>query len=233
MEEGRHAHTGLGRVMGAPQKMNEPSFHVFLLRHGRSLGNENGFLQGQQDIPLTDEGRKQAQFLAERWIEDGIRFDLILTSPLSRAAETAEIIAAKLGCPVEEDALLMERNVGSLSGAPVGKDEQLIDQRLMASPYRSLGGDGEGDWELFLRAGQVLQNLMKHDPGNYLIVSHGGLLNQLTHAILGLPPQARHKGVGFKLDNTGYSHFTYYLEEHHWNVITVNNVDHLRNRVAG
>jgi 2,3-bisphosphoglycerate-dependent phosphoglycerate mutase len=218
--------------MGTPMKMDETCFHIFLLRHGRSLGNENGFLQGQQDIPLTDDGRSQAQLLAERWFADDIHFDLILTSPLSRASETAGIIAAKLGCPVEKDALLMERNVGSLSGAPVGKDEQLIDQRLMASPYRSLDGDGEGDWELFLRAGQVLLNLMKRELGNYLIVSHGGLLNQLTHAILGLPPQARYKGVGFKLDNTGFSHFVYFLEEHHWNVITINNVDHLRPRAA-
>jgi broad specificity phosphatase PhoE len=219
--------------MGAQQKMTEPCYHIYLLRHGRSLGNENGFLQGQQDSPLTDEGRHQAQLLAERWFEDEVLFDLALTSPLSRASETAAIIAAKLGCPVESDALLMERNVGSLSGAPVGKDEQLINQRLSASPFRSLGGDGEGDWELFLRAGQVLLNLMKREPGNYLIVSHGGLLNQLTHAILGLPPQARYKGVGFKLDNTGYSHFVYFFEEHHWNVITVNNVDHLRPRLGG
>jgi broad specificity phosphatase PhoE len=215
-----------------PKKSSDSTYHIYLLRHGRSLGNENGFLQGQQDVPLTDEGRSQARLLAERWLADGIRFDLIITSPLSRASETAGILAGKLGCPVEKDALLMERNVGSLSGAPVGKDEQLIDQRLMASPYRSLGGDGEGDWELFLRAGQVLLNLMKRDPGNYLIVSHGGLLNQLTHAILGLPPQARYKGVGFKLDNTGFSHFVYFLEDHHWNVITTNNVDHLRSRMA-
>ena len=129
--------------MGNPQKMEEPCYQIFLLRHGRSLGNENGFLQGQQDIPLTDEGRNQAQLLAERWFEDDIHFDLILTSPLSRASETAEIIAAKLGCPVEKDALLMERNVGSLSGAPVGKDEQLIDQQAhgksLPFPWRGWG----------------------------------------------------------------------------------------------
>jgi broad specificity phosphatase PhoE len=213
--------------------MEAPRYRIFLLRHGRSLGNENGFLQGQQDVPLTDEGRKQAQLLAKRWFEDDIRFNLILTSPLSRASETAGIIASKLGSTVEEDPLLMERNVGDLSGAPVGKDEQLIDRQLLASPYRSLGGDGEGDWQLFLRAGQVLLNLMQRDPGDYLIVSHGGLLNQLTHAILGLPPQARYKGVGFKMDNTGYSHFIYFPEEHSWHVITINNVDHLRSRMAG
>jgi len=213
--------------------MDDPCYRIFLLRHGRSLGNENGFLQGQQDVPLTDEGRNQAQLLAERWYEDQVHFDLILTSPLSRASETAGIIAAKLGCPVENDALLMERNVGNLSGAPVGKDEQLIHPKLVVSPYRSLGGDGEGDWQLFLRAGQVLINLMQHAPGSYLLVSHGGLLNQLTHAILGLTPQARFAGVGFKMDNTGFSQFVYFPDEHSWHVVTINNVDHLRLRSTG
>jgi broad specificity phosphatase PhoE len=209
--------------------MEGSCFRIFLLRHGRSLGNENGFLQGQQDIPLTDEGRTQAQLLAERWLADGTRFDLIITSPLSRASDTAGIIAGKLGCPLETDAFLMERNVGSLTGAPVGRHEELVKQDFIATPYRSFSGDGEGDWQLYLRAGQVLLRLMQRDPGSYLLVSHGGLLNQLMHAILGIPPQGHRQGVRFKLDNTGYSHINYYLDEHIWDVVTINSVDHLRN----
>jgi broad specificity phosphatase PhoE len=212
------------------KKMSAACYHIYLLRHGRSLGNENGFLQGQQDVPLTDEGRSQAILLAERWSEDQVRFDLIITSPLSRASETADIIARKLGCPVEQDALLMERNVGSLSGVKVNRHEDLADNLKMTSPYRSFGGDGEGDWQLFLRAGQVLSNLMQRDPGSYLLVSHGGLLNQLTHAILGIPPGPRHKGIGFGMDNTGYSYFKYYLNDHQWSVRTINNIDHLRKK---
>lgn len=203
-------------------------YDIYLLRHGRSLGNENGFLQGQQDIPLTDEGRKQARLLADRWHTDAVHFDLILTSPLSRASDTADIIARKLDCPIAKDALLMERNVGSLSGAHVSKREELLKLHGNFSPYRSISGDGEGDWQLFLRAGQVLSNLLQRDPGCYLLVSHGGFLNQLTHAIMGLHPQARHKGIGFELENTGFSHFKYYLDEHHWSVVTINNKDHLR-----
>jgi 2,3-bisphosphoglycerate-dependent phosphoglycerate mutase len=214
--------------MATPKKTEGSVYHIFLLRHGRSLGNENGFLQGQQDTPLTDEGREQARRLAERWSEDKVHFDLILTSPLSRASETAGIIAQKIGSPVETDALLMERNVGNLSGAPVDRREQLFSQPDISSPYRSFGGDGEGDWQLFLRAGQVLTSLMQRDPGSYLLVSHGGMLNQLMHAILGIPPAARHKGVGFGMQNTGWSHFEYNLDAHHWSVITINNVDHLR-----
>jgi broad specificity phosphatase PhoE len=219
--------------MAASKKAEGFTYQIYLLRHGRSLGNENGFLQGQQDVPLTDEGRDQARLLAERWSEDQVRFDLIVTSPLSRASETAEIIARKLGCPLEKDALLMERNVGNLSGAKVNRNEDISDELKRTSPYRSFGGDGEGDWQLFLRAGQVLIQLMQRDPGNYLVVSHGGLLNQLTHTILGLPPAARHRGVGFSMQNTGWSHFNYNMEDHHWDVITINNVDHLRKRQSG
>ncbi|MBK8784770.1 MAG: hypothetical protein IPO22_23960, partial [Anaerolineales bacterium] len=47
------------------------------------------------------------------------------------------------------------------------------------------GSDGEGDWELFLRAGQALHSLLKREPARYLIVSHGGLLNQVMHAVVG------------------------------------------------
>ena len=152
--------------------MGNTLYHIYLLRHGRSLGNENGFLQGQQDVPLTDEGRGQAGLLAERWLEDRIHFDLVITSPLSRASETAEIIAARLGCPVERDALLMERNVGSLSGAKVDRHEDLVKQDLIPSPYRSFGGDGEGDWQLYLRAGQVLFNLIREGHDLSAIRSH-------------------------------------------------------------
>jgi probable phosphoglycerate mutase len=192
------------------------------------LGNENGFLQGHQDVPLTDEGRKQARLLAERWSSDGIHFDLIMTSPLSRAKDTAEIIATKLGCPLELNDLLLERDVGHLAGVQVDKNEELRNETSSTSPYRFFGGDGEGDWALFLRAGRLLSCLFQRDPGSYLLVSHGGLLNQLTHAILGLPPQARRQGVRVRLENTGYSHFNYYMDDHIWDVITINNTDHLR-----
>jgi broad specificity phosphatase PhoE len=219
--------------MGISKKTKEDCYHIFLLRHGRSLGNENGFLQGQQDVPLTDEGREQVRLLAERWSEDQIGFDLIITSPLSRASETAGIIAKKLDCPVEQDPLLMERNTGSLSGAKVSRRGDLAENLKFTSPYRFFGGDGEGDWQLYLRAGQVLFTLMQRDPGSYLLVSHGGMINQLTHAILGVPPGPRHKGIGFAMENTGFSRFDYFMNDHYWGVVTINNIDHLRKKQSG
>jgi broad specificity phosphatase PhoE len=202
-------------------------YPIFLLRHGLSVGNANGFLQGQQDFPLTDEGRRQVQALADWWLATGQRFDLILTSPLARARDTAGIIASRLQVPVESDELLMERDVGSLSGAPVNRHEELNKKKVFITPYKSFTEDGESDWQLFLRAGQVLYNLLQRKPGSYLLVSHGGLINQLIHAIFGILPQANRQGVRFKLDNTGYSQINYYPDEHVWDVVTINNHEHL------
>ncbi len=67
------------------------------LRHGESVGNAESRWQGQADFPLTDRGRSQAQALADRWKREKMKFDYVISSPLSRARETAEIIASKLG----------------------------------------------------------------------------------------------------------------------------------------
>ncbi len=68
------------------------SFDIIFLRHGESVGNAESRWQGQADYPLTDKGRQQAQALAERWLTEKRAFDYIISSPLSRASETAEII---------------------------------------------------------------------------------------------------------------------------------------------
>ena len=83
-----------------------------LLRHGTSDANDQGILQGHADWALSDSGRAQTCLLAEAWAEAGIRFSAIISSPLSRALDTAEIIAARLESPLEEDPLLMERKWG-------------------------------------------------------------------------------------------------------------------------
>ena len=72
-------------------------FNITLLRHGESVGNAESRWQGQAEFPLTDRGRSQALALAERWKNEKMKFDFVISSPLSRARETAEIIAAKLG----------------------------------------------------------------------------------------------------------------------------------------
>src|SRR5512137_2758890 len=94
-----------------------PVFHITFLRHGESTGNAENRLQGVSDFPLSEMGRAQARALGERWQAEGLTFDTVITSPLSRARETAEILAAALTIPtLELEPLWVERDMGQRSG---------------------------------------------------------------------------------------------------------------------
>lgn len=204
----------------------QQSFVITLLRHGESIGNFESRWQGQSDFQLTDTGRAQARALAERWKSEVARFDLIVTSPLLRAKETAEIIASALNINVESEPLLMERDIGEFAGLTALEMRKKNSQPEFFTPYDSVGGSGEGDWELFLRAGLALHNLLRRDPGSYLIVSHGGLLNQLMHAIVGIGPQANNAGTRFGFNNTAFARLIYYPNQHRWTIDTLNDHAH-------
>ena len=91
-------------------------YQITLLRHAESIGNANGYHQGQAEFPLTDRGRLQAQALATYWQDHGTTFDQIIASPQSRTRETAEIIAAALQKQIEYDPVWKERDNGVYAG---------------------------------------------------------------------------------------------------------------------
>ena len=202
-------------------------YHFTLLRHGESVGNAQARWQGQSDYPLTDMGRAQARALAERWKSEDVKFDLAIASPLVRARETAEIIAAELNVKVELDPIWMERDIGEMEGLTADEVRQRP-QPQYVTPYNSIGGDGEGDWELFLRAGKALHDLLRRPVGSYLVVSHGGMLNQLMHAIVGIGHHADSSGVRFHFENTSFAHVTYFPQKHRWAIDAVNDRAHLK-----
>jgi broad specificity phosphatase PhoE len=86
------------------------STQIQLARHGQTAYNHEGRFQGQQAIPLDDTGREQAVELAERARAYGFR--ALWCSPLLRARETADIVAAAIGLEPREDARLMETDAG-------------------------------------------------------------------------------------------------------------------------
>lgn len=188
------------------------------LRHGQSVGNLEERFQGQADFPLTKAGRAQAQALAERWQTEGQVFDLAIASPLLRARETAEIVTQKLGVPLEFDDLWMERDNGKFSGLTYAEIRTRSAEVDFYTPYQAFGETGEGDWALFLRAGQAVHSLLRRPPGRYLVVSHGGLLNMVLYSIMGISPQANGHGIRFRFKNTSYAHFTYQPENHRWHM---------------
>lgn len=204
----------------------KPVYQFVFLRHGESLGNAQSRWQGQSDYPLTEKGRAQARALSERWKAENAKFDLIISSPLGRAKETAEIVASALNVRVELDPIWLERAIGEMEGLTAEEVRQKP-KPPYTNPYDSIGGDGEGDWALYLRAGQALHGLLRRPPGSYLIVSHGGLLNQVMHAITGVAPHADPSGVRFRFENTAFARVVYHPYQHRWTIDAVNDHAHL------
>ncbi len=89
---------------------------VDLVRHGVTEWNRERRIQGHLDVPLSELGRDQARALAERLCGEADAVDLIVSSDLVRARQTADIVAAALSRPVTVDARWRERDLGDLQG---------------------------------------------------------------------------------------------------------------------
>jgi 2,3-bisphosphoglycerate-dependent phosphoglycerate mutase len=219
----------------SPSPVNDPvtqteEYHLTFLRHGQSEGNANGYYQGQADFPLTSTGREQAAALAERWASEGVRFQRIISSPLLRARETAEIIAHRLDAPLELDPTWMEWANGRLEGMSMVEARRKYPRPVFINPYLHIGESGESITELYLRAGRAVQALIDRGPGSYLVVAHGGILNLALKAILGITPQADFQGAHFRFRNTAFARLTYIPAHHEWLLEAVNDQRHWEDR---
>ncbi len=206
------------------------TYDLTFLRHGESEGNRQRVIQGQADYPLNATGRQQAAALGRRWLQEGRHFDGIIASPLSRASETAEIVATELGTEleIELDPVWMERDFGRMSG--VQRTERYSGTRpsSFVDPYSPLGETGESILELFLRGGKALLALLARPPGSYLVVSHGGLLNMTLYAALGIAPQPDFQGPRFDFRNAAFAMLSYEPGVHRWHIMGLNDRTHWR-----
>ncbi len=176
------------------------------LRHGESLANALEVRQGIGQFPLTARGLAQVHHLARQWRRQGYTFDRIITSPLHRAFHTALILAQALNVAhIDVEPLWQERRIGRYTGRPA----RAVAQEAVMDPatrFTRVGGyAGESPWDLYARALAAWGRLLRLSPGRYLVVTHGGLLNTLFRALLGLPPRAHFGDVRIFLGNLGYA----------------------------
>jgi 2,3-bisphosphoglycerate-dependent phosphoglycerate mutase len=205
---------------------SDNTYYITLLRHGESIGNAKGYYQGQTDYPLNKTGKAQAQALAERWLGEGKHFNLVITSTLSRAKQTAEILCNALALPMEEEPLWMERDNGLLAGLRPEEAAQNHPRPAFMTPYHHIGESGESQWELYLRAGKAIQKLLDRPPAKYLVVSHGGILNMAMYVLLGITPQANFHGPRFRFKNTAFASLNYLSDNHIWRLEGLNDRQH-------
>ena len=201
---------------------------LIFIRHGLSEANRNQIVQGQSDWPLADEGRQQSKQLADHFVSQPLKPDTLISSPLLRARETAEILASQLDCPVEFDEIWMERFHGQAQGKDYETVSSWYKEKPLPSPYEPIFTDGEGELELYLRAGQALLSLMRRPSGIYFVVSHGGIMNTVLHVLLGISPTAgRTLPPRFRFENTGYTELEFDDELSRWYLRCHNATPHL------
>lgn len=150
---------------------------IFVTRHGQTKWNALGKLQGRQDIELNEIGKKQALIVGEKIKNEEI--DIIITSPLKRAKETAEIINKKLNVEIVEDNRLIERCYGDFEGITKEELKEIkiqypeIDEACNYSKNLDVF-NMETMQDLCTRIYECLDEIIsKYNGKNVLIVTHG------------------------------------------------------------
>ena len=164
----------------------------YLIRHGESVSNAAGRVQGQEDVELSAVGLRQADAVAA-WSRgrdgpgaNGV--DEIWSSPLARARETAERIAAALGLPLRLDDALRELHAGIFQGhlwadLEVRFPEEVARWRSGDADYAIPGGESRA--QLAARGRAALEALAARPVRGMIVVAHGGILTAALGSLVG------------------------------------------------
>lgn len=157
------------------------------IRHGQTDWNRDGRLQGSSDIPLNDTGRAQALEAAEILASE--RWDAIVSSPLQRARETAEIIARELGIELGPSYPgLVERDYGEVEGRDDAECRRLYPDRDYpgAESFASVTARGRAALEALAA---------EYGPREVIVVSHGSIIRYTLESIVGRPLESVRNGA--------------------------------------
>lgn len=165
-----------------------------VVRHGQTAENVRGILQGWLDTPLDELGLRQSRAAAESL--RGEKFDLLVSSDLRRALESAAPLAERLGLPVVKLPALREWHLGELEGRSV-KELQREYPAIMDAFLRDTDAElevpgGESHAAFFARVAACLDLLADENPGRrLLLVTHGGVLRAIYRHVAGFVAPGR------------------------------------------
>lgn len=162
---------------------------VFLVRHGETDWNRQMRIQGRENIPLNNEGRAQAQGISRYLSKKNVA--AVFSSPLSRAQETANIIAVEHGLtPAVVDGLA-EINFGNLAGktyAEMDESDRAVMAQWLSDPAQNAIPGGESLQQFQQRLEACYQKLLDNHPaGNLVVVTHAGAIKVLVAGVLEIP----------------------------------------------
>lgn len=200
---------------------------LYLIRHGETEWNLNGRWQGHADVPLNDKGLRQARLLAERLLNEGVQFDAIYSSDLTRAYQTAWEVGALLKTAVQLLPALRELDMGNWSG--LTRDEIRAQYpkhygRLEQGEDVPRGVSGETLNGMNKRVVEVIEAMaMRHPDETLAMVSHGGPIRAILQYLIKKNVKAempkRHIG------NTSITILRYRF--YRWQIDSINDTSHL------
>lgn len=183
-----------------------------MIRHGETDWNAKGKLQGRTDIPLNETGILQAEECSE--FLKSSQWDVIITSPLQRAKQTAKIINKNANVPVIEMEEFLERDYGDAEG-------MTYEERTFKFPDRIYPNQEERT-SLNNRIIEGIEKInQRYEDNKILLVAHGAVIN----AILATLSNGKIGSGKTKLINACIS--TIYLQQEKWSIKDFNQISHL------
>ncbi len=182
--------------------MNKNYCTIYLTRHGETEWNEKKLIQGHTDIPLNEKGKKQAKLLGKQ-LKD-IDFDVVFSSDLLRAANSAEIIFKEKDMDVIKIKALRERFFGRFEGKSLGEMRKAFGEVMLVTKEKQKKlkiYDVENDEEIIARLIPFMKKTAKQYIGKkILMVTHGGLLRAFLSYVNFEVPEYSDR----PMKNTGY-----------------------------
>jgi probable phosphoglycerate mutase len=210
--------------------------HLYLIRHGESVSNVEPIVGGMRgDAGLTATGITQAERLRDRLAATGeIAADVLISSTLPRARQTAEIIAPALKLPILWNDEVQEIRPGEADGLSNADFEARYGRPdFVNDPYREFAPGGESWAQFMLRVATTLTRITREHTGKtVVIVCHGGVIDGSFQALMGLSALLM-TAVEFSTRNTAITHWQHRQRGERpprWRLVRYNDDTHLSAR---
>jgi probable phosphoglycerate mutase len=204
--------------------------NLYLIRHGEALGAVHDLIG---NTALSSFGILQAERLRDRLAATGeIAADVLISSTLKRARQTAEIIAPALGLPILFDDEVQELRDGAAEGMHVEEYRATFGEvNFRETPFRQVAPDGENWGQFVLRVTTALDRIIRqHEGKTIVIVCHGGVIGVSFLYFFGIG-SLQYPQAGFDTDNTSITHWARRSvsgRSARWRLICYNDDMHLR-----
>jgi len=190
-----------GSFLGHGMTGSVETMLIYCVRHGESTYNSEGRVQGQSDVPLSELGRRQGEATAAALVEAGIQ--IIYSSPLRRAYETAEIVAQRTNCPIRVDPRLMEIHAGIFQDRlrqELAREFPEEFRRWTSEDPDFVIPGGESRRQLAERGMAAFRDIIHAGFDRVAVISHGRLLVVTLRALLDdnhpkLPPALQNASI--------------------------------------